>query len=426
MQNIIIEKPYKFVPPHRGTWWPSFIRFFNLQGLWLRKAEGVASWECRHVERLRASLDEGHGIMLAPNHCRYADPIVMGWLTREANCHVYAMASWHLFNQGWFNAFAIRRMGGFSVNREGVDRKAIDTAIEILENAERPLVVFPEGAVTRTNDQLHALLDGVPFIARAAATRRATRGAGRVVIHPVGLKYLFSGDIHEAADKVLQDIERRFSWRPQRHLPLMDRITKVGKALLCLKEFEYFGAAQNGRLADRMQGLIDRLLQPLEREWLGCELTGPVVPRVKALRIKIFPDMISGNITAAERDRRWGQLADIYLAQQVSCYPPDYLVERPSVDRVLETIERFEEDLTDKARVHGRLKVIIEVGEAIEVSPHRDKSAAVDPLMARLEQDLQAMLDRLALESPLLEPPVEQTTGLLRPDMATTDAPMSP
>ena len=57
----------------------------------------------------------------------------------------------------------------------------------------------------------------------------------------------------------------------------------------------------------------------------------------------------------AERTRRWKQIADIYLAQQLSCYPPDYLAQNPSVDRVLEIIENFEEDLFDMARRHGHL-----------------------------------------------------------------------
>ena len=78
-----------------------------------------------------------------------------------------------------------------------------------------------------------------------------------------------------------------------------------------------------------------------------------------------------------------------------STYPPGYLV-RPTVDRVLEIIEKFEEDITDKARLHGQLKVVLEVGEAIEVSPSATARAAVDPLMTQIQQSLQAMIDRLA------------------------------
>lgn len=408
MQSIIVEKPYQFVPPNRGNFWPSFIQTFDLYSPHLRKREGVYAHEVRHVERLKASLAAGHGMMLAPNHPRTADPLVMGYLARAAKTHVFAMASWHLFNQGRFSAWAIRAMGGFSVNREGVDRQAINTAIEILDTAERPLVVFPEGGSTRTNDRLHALLDGIAFIARAGAKKRQKRNGGQVVVHPIAIKYLFQGDLLRAADGVLSDIEQRLSWRPRPQQPLMERIAKVGIALLTLKEMEYFGAPQSGRLGERLQRLIDRLLGPLEAEWLGGVQQGGVIPRVKALRVKIMPEMVTGQLSPEERARRWDHLHDVYLAQQISCYPPDYLTSRPSIDRLLETIERFEEDLSGQARIHGYLKAVIEVGEAIVVSPERDRAAAVDPLMVEIEASLNRMLGRLAEESPLFAEPAAQ------------------
>ncbi len=402
MQRIVFEEPYEFIPPYRGLWWPNFIQYFSLYRRYLRKDEGIVDFECRHVERLKQSIAAGHGIMLTPNHARPADPIVMGVLAKAAGTHVFAMASWHLFKQDWFTAFAIRRMGGFSLYREGMDRQSINTAIEILDSGERPLILFPEGSVTRTNDRLHALLDGVSFIARTAAKRRQKDSPGKkVVVHPVAIKYLFHGDLEAAVRPVLEEIELRLSWQPHDDLPLLDRIYKIGRALLCLKEVEYFGEAQDGRLENRLSGLIDRLLVPLEEEWHGSAKDGPVVPRVKNLRTAILPDMVKGNVDEAERGRRWRQLADIYLAQQVSCYFPDYLTERASVTRILETVERFEEDLTDKARPHPHLKAVIEVGEPIDVSPHRDRNAEIDPLMARIGGDLQSMLDRLALESPV-------------------------
>jgi hypothetical protein len=165
MQQIIFEKPYQFIPPIRNDWLPNLIQRFNLYGLYLKKKEGVVTHELRHPERLKASLDENCGILLAPNHSRTSDPLVIGFLAREVDCHVYSMASWHLFNQGWFNAWAIRAMGGFSIYREGMDRKAINTAIEAMVEAKRPLVIFPEGATSRTNDHLRPLLDGVAMVA---------------------------------------------------------------------------------------------------------------------------------------------------------------------------------------------------------------------------------------------------------------------
>ena len=404
MQNIIIEKPYEFRPPCRGTIWSSLIQRCNLFTRFLRRKEGVIDHEIRQLDRLLQSLQAGHGVLITPNHSRNADPLVMGWITKAAKCHVYAMASWHLFNQDWFTSWAIHKMGGFSVYREGIDRQAINMAVDILNTAERPLVIFPEGAVTRTNDQLHALLDGVAFIARSAAKRRRRRSADlKVVVHPVALKYFFAGDLDLVADEVLTKIEQRLSWRPQRELPLMSRLGKVGMALLSLKELEYFESTQTGTLEERLNRLIERLLVPLEDEWFGQAQQGSVVPRIKALRMKILPAMVRGDVDEGERQRRWRQLADLYLVQQISCYPPDYLSKFPSRDRIFETLERFEEDLTDQVQVHGSLKVVIDIGEAIEVSPDRDRSLESDPLMHQLETQLQGMLDELSKESPLWE-----------------------
>jgi hypothetical protein len=47
--------------------------------------------------------------------------------------------------------------------------------------------------------------------------------------------------------------------------------------------------------------------------------------------------------------------------------------------------------------------VIIQIGEAIEVASQRGRKAAVDPLMTRIERELQSMLDQLALESPIFQ-----------------------
>jgi 1-acyl-sn-glycerol-3-phosphate acyltransferase len=403
MQQIIIEKPYEFIPPYRSTFWPWVFRTLRVHDHYLRKSEGVVAHEVRHLDRLRASLAAGHAILVTPNHPRTADPLAMGWLAVETPCHFHVMASWHLFHKSKLNSWAIQAMGGFSVNREGVDRQAINTAIELLAERKRPLIIFPEGATSRTADHLQALLDGIAFIARAAAKKCSKQSPpAKVVVHPVAVKYFYGGDIRRAADDVLTDIEHRLTWRPQRELLLLDRIFKVGSALLSLKEIEYFGQPQTGAFAERLQRLIDRLLGPIEQQWLGMVQIGAVVPRVRNLRAKILPEMVAGELSAGQRASRWHQLSDIYLAQQLASYPPAYLT-HPSIDRILEIIEKYEEDITDKARLHGNLKVVLEVGEAIEVSPERQRGMSVDPLMVDIQKSLQSMIDRLAAESQVLE-----------------------
>jgi 1-acyl-sn-glycerol-3-phosphate acyltransferase len=393
----VFDEPYTFIPPYRGTFWAWLSR--HLLTAYLRRKYGIADSECRGTEKLRQSLDAGHGIVLAPNHCRPADPLAIGLLNRAMKINIFTMASWHVFKADRFSSLIARRLGAFSVYREGMDRQALNTAIEILEHANRPLVIYPEGVITRTNDRLGVLMEGTAFIARSAAKRRAKQTPpGKVVIHPVAMRYEFYGDIDATLSPVLTEIEHRLSWRPQQQLSLIDRIRKLGTALLTLKEVEYLGEPQTGSIYKRLKRLIDQLLVPLEQEWLKGQSPGDVVARVKSLRSAILPDMVKADLPEAERERRWQQLEQVYLAQSLSFYPRNYVMPNSPPERLLETVERFEENLTDKTRIHGPMRLIIEVGDAIEVSPHRSKGEKTDPVMQKLETALRTMLEHLAEE----------------------------
>jgi hypothetical protein len=285
-------------------------------------------------------------------------------------------------------------MGAFSVYREGMDRQALQAGVEILTEARRPLVIFPEGVITRTNDRLLALMDGVSFIARSAAKKRAAmQPPGKVVVHAIGIRYHFHGDIDEAIHQTLDDIEKALSWRPRRDPDRTQRIYRVGEALLWLKEIEYIGEPQVGPIPARVENLINQILIPIEQEWLNGKNHGTIVNRVKQLRTEILRDMITENLPEEERQRRWNQLADMYIAQQLGHYPPTYVKSDPSKERQLETVEKFEEDLTDMSRVHHPMSVSVRIGPAIEVAPKRDRKATEDPVMVAIEQQLHELLE---------------------------------
>ena len=126
----------------------------------IRREHGIVDVQCRGVEHLKQSLAAGHGILLTPNHCRPADPFVIGVLAKTVRTPLFFMASWHVFMQNWLTTFVLRRMGAFSVYREGMDRAAVSAAIDILVKSRRPLVIFPEGVISRTNDMLVGLMEG--------------------------------------------------------------------------------------------------------------------------------------------------------------------------------------------------------------------------------------------------------------------------
>lgn len=396
MQKIIIDEPYKFVKPVRGKFWLKLFQLYVPH--YLRKSHGLVSWKTIGKERLARSISQGHGIMLAPNHCRPCDPMLLGMVCKELKKPSYMMGSWHLFMQDDFYAKILPKVGVFSIYREGIDRESLKFAINALSEAERMLILFPEGIITRTNNRVNQLMEGTSFIARSAAKKRLSKGnKGKTVIHPVAIRYFFDGDIEETVSPVLDRIEHQLTWQPSSEKNLLERIDRIGNALLDLQEIQYFGKPQTGVMEERLHNLTERLLVPLEKEWLKtgcCDKSGDVVARVKKLRMAILPEMASGRVDDKERARRWKQLEDTYLAQQLYLYPPGYLGDNPEPEQILETVERLEEDMTDKVTVHAPLRAVIEIGDAIEVNPERDKSRDYDPLMEQVHETIHMMLEK--------------------------------
>jgi hypothetical protein len=114
--------------------------------------------------------------------------------------------------------------------------------------------------------------------------------------------------------------------------------------------------------------------------------------RIKALRTAIVPDLLDETLSEADKAARWRQLADLYLVQQLHCYPGSYLDTSESPERLLETVERFEEDLTDVARPHAPMRAVVMIGEAIEVSPERPRGVPADPVTLEIRQRLESLM----------------------------------
>lgn len=404
MQEIIVERPYRFVPPHRGDWLPCLMQRFRVVDRYLRKYEGIHSYEVRGIDYLKESLRQKAGIILAPNHCRYADPLAMCWVLRPVDISPYAMASWHLFQRP-LQTLAIRLCGGFSVNREGVDRQALETAISAIAEGKRPLILFPEGTVFRSNDVLQPLLDGIAFIARSAAKRRAKLNKSPAVILPVAIKYLFRGDVIRSITPIVEEYEHRFSW----HLPIrrqksmLERVRHLCHAYLATKELEHLGEVGQGPFADRRDFLIETLLGQVESAWSIVEVPDrAIIPRIKALRLKMVPELLDAATVPARKEQIRHDLNCIYVAQQVSSYPESYLDEPVTNTRLLETVEQLDEDIRDHARIHRPLHAILQIGAPLQVDEAKPPRNTTDPLLAELDARLRQMLEQLSQEAELL------------------------
>jgi 1-acyl-sn-glycerol-3-phosphate acyltransferase len=391
-------EPYRFIPPYRSTFWCRLARR-SIRGH-LRRRMGVPRWHFQGLDFLRDSLARGAGVLLAANHCRWPDPVVLGMLGLEVRRYFYYVVSYHLFKQNRLRGWWMNRIGGYSIFREGADREAIRASAAILAEARRPIVLFPEGTWFRQNDRLGPLQEGLALIARQAA-RLSERP---VVIHPVAIKYWVLEDPRPELRRRLEKLERRLGWHAQHHLDLVPRVEKLGAALLAVKEVEHFGQAGHGTLDERIGRLACSHVAHLERAHLGREYGGAVIERIRRLRQVLARRLLESAREApggAETREVQQALDTLLFCENLSSHSQEYLLERPSPERLTETVQRIEETVTDLIE-----EPIAPLGAAVAVGPALDARAfppargQADALVPTLSGGLQGLLDRLLAQGP--------------------------
>ena len=142
---------------------------------------------------------------------------------------------------------------------------------------------------------------------------------------------------------------------------------------------------------------MNAMLHPIEKQWLDGARVGDVIVRVKDLRSVILADLLKGTLTQEERTSRWRQLTDCYYAQTLSMYPEGYLDEGArghlTPERIVETVQRLEEDLTDHVTVHPVWRAEFRIGKAIEIDPTQRKARGGDAIMQNLREKLLSLLE---------------------------------
>jgi hypothetical protein len=78
-------------------------------------------------------------------------------------------------------------------------------------------------------------------------------------------------------------------------------------------------------------------------------------------------------------------------------YPGDYVAENPSIERMAETLDKFEEDILSNktATIRGRRRAVVSFGEPIDVTAIPKSKTATADLAQQLEKNVQALLDQV-------------------------------
>ena len=360
----------------------------------LRRQQRIAQIDVEGDEHLRGVLGEGCGVLVTPNHSFHYDSYVLIETAHRVGRPFHFLCAWQVFamSKPW-ERWVLQKHGCYSINREANDLQAFKQSVEILRTGSHPLVIFPEGDIYHSNDRVTPFRDGAAAIALAAA-KKAER---KVVAVPCAVKAFYLDDPTADFDRLLGRLERALFWRPDSAAPLSARVVRVAAGVLALKEIEYLGEPQGGTLAERVARLTQSILGRLEAAH-GVRVTSGHVPeRVKELRRTVIERLEQPDLKEPDRQRLESELDDLFLVVQLFSYPVDYLAQQPSVERIAETLDKFEEDVlqADYPAVRGTRRVVVRFGEPLEAPKQRQGRDAVGAWTDALESRVQGLLDQV-------------------------------
>ncbi len=347
---------------------------------------------------VRDHLEAGHGVMIMPNHSSHADPYVIHAAADRIGTPLYLMATWHVFHdKSRVVQWLLRKHGCFSVDREANDIGAFKLASGLMREKSEPLVIFPEGEIYHCSDRVTPFREGAAAIAVAAA-RKATRP---IVCVPCAISYRYDEDPTTSLVETMGQLEESIFWRRQTCRPLEERIYRFAEALLAVKELEYLGETRCGRLPERIRHLGDFILDAVESRHELTAISKSIPERVKAARKVIIEKFAAETVSGEERRQLDDDLEDLFLVVQSFSYPGDYVVDRPSIERMAETIDKFEEDVLGRftASIKARRRAKVMFGEAIEVIGDKKIKGQTSDITSEIERRVQSMLDSARTES---------------------------
>jgi hypothetical protein len=397
--NTLNRQPYQ-TPPK--TWVPKLQPW--LVRLWrplinrtLRESQKIAQVDVQGIEHVQQPLAGGAGMLVTPNHSFHYDSYALIEASHRVGRPFHFLSAWQVFAMSkWHEQLVLQWHGCFSINREGNDLSAFKTAVDILRENPHPLVIFPEGDIYHNNDRVTPFRDGAAAIAMSAA-KKASRP---IVAVPAALKCFYIEDPTDELTQLMTRLEEAIHWRPRPDLPLPERIYRFAGGALALKELEYLGRAQDGTIPQRVAALADFVLSRLEERYAIKSKTAAVPERVKELRRAVIKQMEQDGLSQEQRHKLSHDMEDLFFVIQLYSYPGDYVAQQPSLERIAETLDKFEEDVlkADYPGIRGRRRAVVKFGPPVEVPKERDSRSTVAEWTDLMEQKVQGLLDEINAE----------------------------
>ena len=346
---------------------------------------------------------EGCRLLFVINHPSHSDPQVITEVHRMLGIPSCFMAAYDVYLRSKCAAWTMQRLGNFSIDREGSDRKAMSAAIEVLKQGSQALNIYPEGNVYLTNDRVTPFLDGTAFIAAKAQAALKDR---KLKIIPISLKFThLTAPRESVTERMLQlGADSGYLFPDGSTKDPMGAVLGLGQHIVkgYLNDHGYAEALshEEGSLYEMLKGFADHLVDELERALtLSPGGESSLVDRIRKIRSTIH--QIRTDEKTETPPEIYGLADKAILAFRIHGHLTPCLTEHPTIDRYDETVERIAEDFYSKAmprtgprRAIARFGTPLDVGSYLEAAGGKARDA-VRAMTRDMESAVQSGIDTI-------------------------------
>lgn len=426
-------KTREFYPNRLTPWFVRLIQF-------------IAPPLCRWFNKLDVVVVPSHEtelkdlknkrMLLLANHPTFQDPIVLFLLSAQLGEMFYFLAD-RMALRGNLGPF-LQRLGVYSIKRGLPDRESVRHTVEILNQPQSRLVIFPEGGCSFQNDRVSPFRAGAIQLAFQALSRqhKQQKEVPDLYAVPISIKYRYPRDVTPMIGQLLARLENALNLTAKGNQ--YQRLRTIGEKVLQQCEQEYpFERLEGASMNDRIPYLKARILKTIE-QFFDFKSSEEIPDRERVYKLQYlleqntneedkmggatisFPLQAATTETSSEPawQDEFGQVwsADfirhsLWRVLNFDAIYDGYVAENPSQERYLDTLTRLEREVfgIDRPPPKDYRQALVYIGKPVNLKDYfldfqRDREAwtesnratTVTQLVDELQSQVQQNLDTLA------------------------------
>ncbi|MGL6339875.1 MAG: lysophospholipid acyltransferase family protein [Waterburya sp.] len=322
----------------------------------------------RDLAQLKAIADQR--VVYLPNHSNLDDGIVVFLLSARLRQLFHYIVAYEAF-QGIIGKL-LQIVGCYSIKRGVGDRQSIKQTLQILQQPQSKLVIFPEGGCSYQNDTVMPFRSGAIELAFKAIAKLVEQEATvpDFYLVPLSLKYSYPDNSDTQLVSSLSRLETALSIQPQTD-DIYLRLRAIAAQVLTNLETEYNLTAVNSEdWNQRIQNLKKHLLNYCE-EKLNITLAPQVPDRERVYKVQYILNSLpeSAKLTTLNYEHLY--LTTVRLLNFDAIYD-GYVAAKPTPERFFATLDRLEREVfnIDRPKFKGRRQVEVKIGTPINLKEY--------------------------------------------------------